>query len=356
MFIVDAHLDIAYNALEFGRDPLLSVEQIRAMETDDHPHGRATVAFPQLREAGVGLIFGTIFVMPQAAIRPSDGQGRLSYHDAQGAYRHGMAQLDFYRRLTDVEDNHLRLVTDQPSLDEVLASSQNGGQPLLGIVVLMEGADPIRQPEELEMWVERGLRAVGLAWDDTRYAAGAWRGARHGLTKEGRAMLEVMNEFKLILDLTHMSEKASLEALDQYEGPVMASHSNSRALVPGERQLSDIQIRALGDRDGVIGTALANGFLRAGHRKGDRKELVTLDHVLAHIDHVCQLLGDARHVGIGSDMDGGFGVDDIPAEFDSAVDLPRIATRLKDAGYGEADIAQIMGGNWLNLLRSIFNG
>jgi membrane dipeptidase len=204
------------------------------------------------------------------------------------------------------------------------------------------------------MWVEKGLRIVGLAWDDTRYADGAWRGSRRGLTNEGRELLEVMNEFPLILDLSHMSEKASLEALDQYEGSVMASHSNSRTLVPGERQLSDTQIRTLGERGGVIGTVMANGFLRAGHEKGDPKELVTLDHVLAHIDHVCQLLGDARHVGLGTDMDGGFGVDDIPAEIDSVVDLPLIAKKLLDAGYEEADVAQIMGGNWLNLLRSTF--
>ncbi len=354
MIIVDAHLDIAYNALQFGRNPLLTVEQIRAGESGAHPHGRATVAFPQLREAGVGLVFGTIFVLPVASAKPGDGQSRMVYRDAQSAHQHGMTQLDYYHRLVDVEENQLRLVVDRSSLAEVLASFQESDQPLLGIVPLMEGADSIRQPEELEMWVEKGLRIVGLAWDDTRYADGAWRDGRRGLTKEGRALLEVMNEFPLILDLSHMSEKASLEALDQYEGSVMASHSNSRVLVPGERQLSDTQIRALGERGGVIGTVLANGFLRAGHKKGDRKELVTLDHVLAHIDHVCQLLGDAGHVGLGTDMDGGFGVDDVPAEIDSVVDLPLIATRLLDAGYEEADVVQIMGGNWLNLLRTTF--
>jgi membrane dipeptidase len=354
MFIVDAHLDIAYNALQFGRDPLLSVEQIRTLESGAHPHGRATVAFPQLKEAGVGLVFATIFVLPEAAARPDDGQKRMTYHDAQGAHQHGMTQLDYYRRLVDVEENQLRLVVDRSSLDEVLASYQESDQPLLGMVPLMEGADSIRQPEELELWVEKGLRIIGLAWDDTRYADGAWRGSRRRLTKEGQELLEVMNEFPLILDLSHMSEKASLEALDQYEGSVIASHSNSRVLVPGERQLSDTQIRALGERGGVMGTVMANGFLRAGHKKGDPKELVTLDHVLAHIDHVCQLLGDARHVGLGTDMDGGFGIDDMPAEIDSVVDLPLIAMKLLDAGYEEADVAQIMGGNWLDLLRSTF--
>jgi len=350
MLIVDAHLDLAYNALEEGRDPLMTVEGTRLVEPTGHSNGLATVSFPQLREAGVGLIFGTIFVMPEAS--SVDVEKKSVYRDAQSAHRLGMKQLDYYRRLVDVEKNHLRLVGDNASLEEILSSIESGDQSLLGIVPLMEGADPIRAPQELELWVEKGLRIIGLAWDDTRYSAGAWRGSKHGLTKEGRALLEVMNEFHLILDLTHMSERASLEALDQYEGTVVATHSNSRVLVPGERQLSDNQIRAIGQRDGVIGTVLYNRFLRAGYNKGDPKDLVTLDHVIAHIDHVCQLLGDARHVGIGSDMDGGFGADDIPAEIDTASDLPLIAGHLLKAGYEETDVARIMGGNWIDLLRS----
>jgi membrane dipeptidase len=350
MLIVDAHLDIAFNHMEDGRDPLLTVEQIRMAESGGHPEGVATVSFPQLKEAGVGLIFGTLFVKPEDA--PTGMATRMIYRDSQSAHRLAMQQLDYYRRLVDVEDNHLRLIGDRASLEEVLASHNGSDQPLLGILPLMEGADPIRTPEELELWVEKGLRMIGLAWDDTRYAAGAWRGSRHGLTKEGRVLLEVMNEFNMILDLTHMSEKASLEALDQYEGTVVATHSNCRVLVPGERQLSDVQIRGIGERDGVIGIVLFNGFLRAGYKKGDPKELVTLDHVIAHIDHMCQLLGDARHVGLGSDMDGGFGSTDIPAEVDTVADLPLIADRLLESGYDETDVVQIMGGNWLNLLRS----
>lgn len=350
MLIVDGHLDIAYNAQEYGRDPLITTEQTRLIDSTDHPNGQATISFPQLREAGVGLIFGTLFALPESA--PYATPAEKFYRDPQGAHRLAMQQFDYYRRLVEVENNHLRLVGDRASLDEVLTSLNGNSQPLLGIVPLMEGADPIQVPEELELWVEKGLRMVGLAWDDTRYAAGAWRGSKHGLTNEGRVLLEIMNEFNLILDLTHMSEKASLEALDQYEGTVVATHSNCRALVPGERQLSDIQIRAIGQRGGVIGIVLFNGFLRAGYKKGDPKELVTLDHVIAHIDHVCQTVGDARHVGLGSDLDGGFGSGDIPAEIDTATDLPLIADRLLKSGYDETDVAKIMGGNWLNLLRS----
>ncbi len=353
MAIVDAHLDIAYTALADGRNLLLPVAQTRMLEPDKPSQGRASVSFPELREGGVALVFGTIFVMPEAAARHQTQ--KIVYSDAQTAHRLGLQQLDYYHRLVDVQENHLRLVGDQRSLDEVLASQDSDDIPLVGVVPLMEGADPVRAPEELELWVEKGLRLIGLAWDDTRYAAGAWRSNSQGITKEGYALLEVMSDLGLILDLTHMNEKATLEALDQYAGTVVATHSNCRALVPGERQLSDSQIRAIGERDGVIGTVLYNSFLRPGYKKGDRKQSVTLDHVIAHIDHICQLLGDARHVGLGSDMDGGFGADDIPAELDSAADLPLIADRLRAAGYEEKHVRQIMGENWINLLRSAWD-
>jgi len=243
------------------------------------------------------------------------------------------------------------LVGDQRDLDVVLQSHEAGERPLLGIVPLMEGADPIREPEEAELWYERGLRLIGPAWDDTRYADGAWSGNDRGLTKAGHRLLEVMADLGFILDITHLSEKASLTALERYEGAAVASHSNARRLVPGQRQLGDDQIRLLAERGGVIGVALYNKFLRAGHAYGDPKERVTLAHVAAHIDHICQLLGSADHVGIGSDFDGGFGAGDIPLELDSARDLGKIAAHLQARGYQPANAQKVMGGNWLRVLR-----
>ena len=350
MFIVDAHLDIAYNALKYGRDPLKPVADIRSRDLPDNKRGTATVAFPEMRKAGVGLVWGTIFVSPAKTAVKLGGDTRLTYTNAAEAHKLGMSQLDYYRRLCDDERNGLRLVGSLSDL-EIVLESQTEERPLIGILPLMEGADPIREPEEVEMWAEKGLRAVGLAWDDTRYAAGAWRSAQHGLTPKGITLLEIMAEFGLILDLTHMNEKATLEALDRYTGPVVATHCNARALVPGERQLSDVQIHRIGERNGVIGVVLYNRFLRAGQIKGEPKELVTLDQVIAHIDYICQLLGDASHVGIGSDFDGGFGAEDIPAELDHIGDLPLLAEKLRSYGYAKTDVVNIMGGNWINLLR-----
>jgi membrane dipeptidase len=214
----------------------------------------------------------------------------------------------------------------------------------------MEGADPIRTPDEAEMWYERGLRIIGLAWDDTRYAAGAWRSGG-GLTDEGRRLLEIMADMGFILDLSHMAEDATLQALDSFEGPIMATHSNSRALVPGSYQLSDVQIRLIAERDGVIGIALGNGFLKAGYRRGDLKDSVTLTHIVAHVDHICQIIGDATHVGFGSEFDGGYGVEDAPSGVESHSDFSLIGKALGEYGYTDLDIANIMGGNWLTLLR-----
>jgi membrane dipeptidase len=350
VFIVDAHLDLAYNAIRHKRNLLKPVAEIRKAEAGKpHPNGISLVSFPDLRKANVGLVFGTIFVMPAGGKFATAGDGPLAYHTAEQAHQLGQKQLDYYHRLADDVD-YIQLVRDISELDEVIASYQEGQKRLVGIVPLMEGADPIREPAEAEMWYERGLRIIGPAWDDTRYSPGAWR-AGGPLTKEGHQLLEVMASFGFILDLTHMSEEASLTCMDKYDGTIIATHSNARALVPSDRQLSDAQIKGIAERDGVIGIVLANGFLKADHPRGAPKEAVTLEHVVAHIDYICQVIGDASHIGLGSDFDGGFGVETVPAEINNVSDLPLIGKALRERGYSEEDVAGFMGQNWLRILR-----
>jgi membrane dipeptidase len=361
MFIVDAHLDLAYNALRHGRQlrrPVTEARQAERRSAGGKNRGTLIVTLPELPKAGVGLVFGTIYVSPannRFSAGSSGGDSHMVYHNADEAHKLGQEQLDYYHRLAD-EVDYVRLVGDLQALENVVASHSGQledteeSEPLLGIVPLMEGADPIREPAEAEMWYERGLRLIGLSWDDTRYSPGAW-GAGGKLTRDGHRLLEVMADFGFILDLTHMAEEATLQALDRYEGSAIATHSNARALVPTNRQLSDTQIRRIAERDGVIGIVFANAFLKAGHRRGHPKEAVTLDHVVAHIDHMCQLIGDAAHIGLGSDFDGGFGVEDIPAELHEVGDLALIGKALGARGYSDADVAGIMGDNWLNLLR-----
>lgn len=356
MLIVDAHLDLAYGALRFNRDLRRPVQEIRALESNGSGklEGIITVTIPQLLEGGVAFVFGTLFAMPEFANKMLPDNRRLVYSNVDEAYRVAGQQLDYYRRLVD-ELDRLRLVTDRATLEEVVAShdqNESGDrEPLLGIVPLMEGADPVRDPLELEEWYERGVRIIGPAWLDTRYAHGS--GSNEGFTNAGLELMEVMADLGFVMDISHMSDKAAFEALDRYEGQVIASHSNARALTPRPRHLGDDQIRRLAERDGVAGIVLFNKFLKDDYTRTDPKESVTLEHVVAHIDHICQLVGDAAHVGIGSDMDGGFGLNETPAELDSSADLPRLAPHLAARGYGSEDIAAIMGLNWIERLRRV---
>ncbi len=346
MFIVDGHLNLAYDALVNGRNHHQPLQQLREQEKGHHPAGVATVTLPALKEAGVGLVFGTIFAPPAERRTAETG-----YHTQVQAEKMATAQLDYYHRLAD-EDETIRLVGNQEELAEVVDSFVDEERPFLGIVPLLKGADPIREPEELERWVKRGLHIVALAWNDTIYASSFRRGSRFGLTKAGYQLLEIMADFDLIADLSHLSEKASLEVLDSYPGTIIASHSNVRALVPdSERHLNDTQIQLIGERGGVIGISPYNPLLRRGHRHGDPKHSLTTDHVVAHIDHVCQVLGDAAHVGLGTGLGGPFGAADLPMGLDSVSGLGAIGKGLQERGYGKEEVTAVLGQNWLRLLQ-----
>jgi membrane dipeptidase len=350
MFIVDAHQDLAYNALRYDRDLRLPLADLREHERKHPAEGVPTVTIPSLLEGQVGLLCSTLFSMPAQRNLFMPDNKRLVYENADEAYQVALAQLDYYQRLAD-DYEQIRLVRNDAELEEVVASHEGGAGGLLGIALLMEGADPVRDPAELEEWYERGVRLIGPAWDDTRYAGGAWREGG-GFTREGFALMEGMADLGFILDITHLSDKAAFEALERYEGHIVATHSNARALVPGMRHISDDLLRRLAERDGVVGVVIMNRFIKPGLARSDPKEAVAMADLVAHIDHVCQLLGDAAHVGIGSDLDGGFGRDDIPAEMDSVVDLQKLIPALAERGYAAEDITAIMGGNWLRKLRS----
>jgi membrane dipeptidase len=217
----------------------------------------------------------------------------------------------------------------------------------------MEGAEGIRTLTELEEWFELGLRLIGPAWVSTRYTGG-WK-EPGPLTAEGRALLEGMADYNFILDLSHMDEPAMLEALDTYPGPVVATHGNCLALLPdfpNNRHFSDRVIQGVIERDGVVGVVPYNGYLKVGWLQATgRRDEVPLSVLVDHIDHICQLAGDSLHAGIGSDFDGGFGLQSVPPEIDSIADLQKVGPQLLDRGYTEADVANILGGNWLSRLK-----
>ena len=353
MYIVDAHQDIAYNTICFGRDYRVSALRKRQLEAEtDVPQrtGNATLGLPEAIAGRVALVFATIFVAPDSG-NASAPWAQVMYDTPREAYRLGGQQVDIYRQLTD-EDARLRLVRDEADLDAVLATWAEGvevSNRVQGLVILMENADPIQEPEQFEEWYERGVRAVGPAWVGTRYSGGT--GMPGPLTRQGRELLEVMAGFNALLDLSHMAEESYLEALEHYEGPIIASHSNPRQFCNTDRHLSDDMIRRLAERDGVMGTVLYNYFLDGDWSFADGKRAVPLTRVVDVIDHVCQVTGNAAHVGIGSDFDGGFGTESIPAELDTVADLWSLKEALEARGFSEEDVAAILGGNMTRKLR-----
>jgi membrane dipeptidase len=344
MLIADAHEDIAYNALHHDRDVRRSVRRTRELEMVQANaqccgltgmDETAMVGLPEHKRGGVGLVFSTVFVEP-------------GEQDAMTA--DGWAQIAYYRELAAEPERGVRLITrrgDLIALDhDWMAASTPQDRPV-GFVPLLEGADPIREPADLEDWWRVGLRIVGPTWRGSRYAGGTH--APGPLTDLGHALLDEMRRLGIILDMSHMADESFWQAIERFDGAVIASHSNCRVYVPGDRHLTDDMIRAIAARDGVIGTVLANNFLVAGWTHEDAP--VPLDAVVRHIDYICQLTGTARHCGIGSDFDGGFGVESTPDELDSVADLGKIGDALTHAGYAADDIAAILGGNWVRLLQ-----
>lgn len=349
--IVDAHLDIAYNAILYGRDYRLSAHEKRRHEARNQPMpvGTATIGLPDAIHGRVAVVFATIFVEPFKGKDPR--WAKLAYRTPAEAYRLGMMQADYYERLAD-EEPRIILIRTQADLESVLTTWEKGRKQRErkhGFVLLMENAEPIREPKQFEEWYERGVRIVGPAWESTRYTAGT--DADGPLTALGRELLGVMADLNAILDLSHIAEKAFFEALDLYEGVVIASHSNPRRFCNTHRHLSDTMILRLAERDGVMGINWYNRFLSNTWKKGDRKAEIGYHVPIDAIDYVCQLTGSAAHVGIGTDMDGGFGAESIPEGYDTQADLWTVGDALRRRGYSEADIQAILGGNMLRKLR-----
>jgi membrane dipeptidase len=360
MLIIDAHLDLSWNALQWGRDLTCSVYTIRTQENTAPGKGRGagTVAYPEMRQGRIALSIATVLARSTGHPAP-----HIDYATPAQSYGVARGQLAYYRALERAGE--VRVVADLAGLDRHMAawesweaSGATGATPPLGLAISMEGADPILAPDQLEEWWSAGLRLLGIThYGPGRYAGGT--ATELGLTELGPPLLAEMQRLGVVLDLTHCSDQAFWQALEHYTGPVIASHNNCRALVSHQRQFSDDQLRAIVERDGVIGAALDAWMLKPGWRIGEHANpanpTVTLADVADHIDHVCQLAGSSRHAAIGSDLDGGFGREQSPQDLDTIADLQQIAILLAARGYAETDIAAIMHGNWLRLLRRVWS-
>lgn len=356
MLLIDAHLDLSMNALQGNRDLLASAYTIRSREQKVAGPGRGqgTVAFPEMRRGRVALSFATLIA--RSTGRPAP---HIDFDSPAQAYGVAAGQLAYYRALEEMEV--VRVITNVDQLDSHWSDwieweadeAREGEEPPLGFIISMEGADPILYPEQVEAWYAAGLRAIGPAhYGPCRYAGGT--GTEIGLTDLGRPLLEEMDRLGMLLDLTHLSDQAFWEALEVFDGSVLASHNNCRALVPHQRQFSDDQLRAIFERDGVIGAAFDIWMVTPNWRAGQQSSAgVYIGDVVNHIDHICQLAGNAQHVALGTDLDGGFGREQSPCDLDTIADLQQVPEILAERGYKESDIRAICYGNWLRLLHDV---
>jgi membrane dipeptidase len=333
MFIVDAHLDLSYNVMR-GRDVTKPAGEQPVVDNEV-----STVGLPDLRKGGVGLICATIFCPPR-------NYKNRGYSTADEARAIAMEQLTWYRR--QVDEGRMNFVLSRAELPaaETEPTSSAAAGPLR-FILLMEGADAFRSPADVAEWFEHGLRIVGLSWRKNRMAGGT--GHPGPLTDEGRAVVRALDRAGIIHDTSHLAEEAFWELLDLASGPVMASHSNCQAIVPGDRQLSDAMIRALVKRDGVIGINFYDEFLLPPAEY--KKRRCRMSDIIAHVRHMADVIGSTRYIALGTDMDGGVGRDDIPFELSTAADLPVVADHLSAAGFSDEDVRGIMGGNWLRFFR-----
>jgi len=352
MFIVDAHLDLSMNAMEWNRDLQQSVDEIRAREkglTDKPDRGNATVSIPELRKGNIGLVVATQiarYVAPDSIIP--------GWHSPEQAWAQTQAQLAWYKAME--EQGEMVQISNRRSLEIHLAywndGDSNDYKPV-GYILSLEGADSIVTLQHLERAYEYGLRAVGPAhYGPGRYANGT--NSTGEMNESGLALLKEMERLNIILDATHLCDDAFWQAMDNFHGHVWASHNNCRALVNHNRQYSDEQLKVLIERGAVIGAAFDAWMLVPNWVRGQstpENMNCGLNKVIDNIDHICQLAGNALHVGIGSDLDGAFGKEQCPFDIETIADLQKIPALFKQRGYSDEDVNNLMHGNWLRFLR-----
>jgi len=355
MFTIDAHLDLSMNALEWNRDLRQPVQHIRDREKEmnDKPdRNKGTVSLPALREGNIGLVVAT-----QIARYIEPGSWLPGWHSPQQAWAQTQGQLAWYRSME--EAGEMVQIIDLPSLEAHFNlwnnSADNFSKPV-GYILSLEGADSLITPDHIDRAYVYGLRAVGPAhYGPGRYAHGT--DARGKMTTNGLELLKKIEELNIILDATHLCDDAFWQALNHFNGPVWASHNNCRSLVDHNRQFSDEMIKALIDREAVIGAPLDAWMMVPGwvrHESNPKQMNCNLDVMIDHMDHICQVAGNALHIGIGSDLDGAFGTEQSPYDLDTIADLQKIPDLLKKRGYSEDDIQNVMHGNWIRFLRRVW--
>ncbi|MFC4095408.1 dipeptidase [Euzebyella saccharophila] len=350
-FIFDAHLDLSMNALEWNRDLRWPIDEIRRSEqgmTDKPDRGNNTVSFDAMRKGNIGFCVATQIARYVKKENPLPG-----WNSPQQAWAQTQGQLAWYKAMEDVGE--LTQITNWEELNNHLEywNSTNDKEKTIGYILSLEGADSIVSIDYIEKSYEAGLRAIGPAhYGPGTYAFGT--DSSGGIGKKGKDLLKEIERLNLILDATHLCDQSFWETMDIYSGPVWASHNNCRAFVDHNRQFSDEQIKELVGRGAVIGVVLDSWMMVPNWVRGQSTPKgmnCSLQQMADNIDHICQIAGNTDHVGIGTDLDGGFGTEQCPMDLDTIADLQKVPTLLKDRGYEKKDIEKIFHLNFLNFLK-----
>ncbi len=354
MFILDAHLDLSMNALEWNRDLRWTVEEITESEigmTDKPDRAKNTVSLEAMRKGNIGLCVAT--QIARYVKKESSLPGWKSPHQA---WAQTQGQLAWYRAMEDAGE--MVQITNTEQLDNHLKLWENSeAKKPIGYILSLEGADSIITIDYLEKSYEQGLRAIGPAhYGPGTYAHGT--NSVGGIGAKGKELLKEIERLNLILDATHLCDQSFWETMKVYNGPVWASHNNCRKFVDHNRQFSDEQINELVSRNAVIGIALDAWMMVPNWVRGESTPKgmgVSLEQMIDNIDHICQLAGNSKHVGIGTDLDGGFGKEQCPADLDTIADLQKIPSLLTQKGYTDTDIENIMSKNFIQFLKNTWS-
>ena len=350
MLLFDAHLDLAMNAVDWNRDLRIDLRDIRVQEAvhnmTDLGRQTCTVSLPELRKAEAGVVVATLIARLEQAINHP-----LGFTTPEACYASAHSHLAYYRAME--KHGHMKMLRTKGDLSKhVDAYQKDPVKTPLGFVLSMECGDAVLDPDNIHEWYDHGLRAIGI----THYGANRYGGGTRcevGLSAEAIPLLKNIEKLGIALDLTHLSDRSFDQVRDYFTGRVLASHQNARKFCDWQRQFSDEQIKFVIQRDGVLGIAFDAIMLQPGWVRGTTKPTVTLERAVDNIDHICQLAGNARNVGIGSDLDGGYGYEQTPADLNTIADLQNLPALLEKRGYKAADIAGIMHGNWLRFFGEV---
>lgn len=367
----DIHLDLAMNALEWNRDLRWTQERLRRSEliyvaatgkADRADRTNNTVCFPEMRRGRVGLCVAT-----QIARVSSEYHLLPGWRSPEQAWAHTQGQLAWYRameadgQLVQIRnyqqlEQQVQLWLDTPLPDaysDSIDSRSSQPQTPIGYILSLEGADSLVSLDYLHRSYQDGLRALGPAhYGPGRYAMGT--DASGPLTPAGRELLREMQSLGIILDVTHLCDQTFWQVMDSYQGPLWASHQNCRRLAPWNRQFADDQILAVIEKGGILGMAFDAIMMVPGwkHSKSRPQDFdLRIERICQHIDHICQLAGNAQHVCIGTDLDGGYGTEQTPQDLDSIADLQILPSLLAARGYPDSDIQGIFWRNAVEFLR-----